>query len=169
MMKKGQEQQQECCPLFEPAKWDNKIVTWDKKPFLKESVPAFFHIPFSPMIGKKMNKMMAEADQAEANIPDLTDALVLFHDPTAFKSEIYYSVTKPVQGANNIALSGIFKAGVFEGPYNSVPKHIKEMDKRLASQNQKAKSYYVHYAYCPGCAKKLGNNYMVLFAEVGVN
>ena len=164
-----EEQQQECCPKFEPAKWDNKIVTWDKKPFLKESVPAFFHIPFSPMIGKKMNKMMAEADQAEANIPDLTDALVLFHDPTAFKSEIYYSVTKPVQGANNIALSGIFKAGVFDGPYNSVPKHIKEMDKRLASQNQKAKSYYVHYAYFPGCAKKLGNNYMVLFAEVGVN
>jgi len=160
---------QVCCPKFEPAKWDKKTFTWDKKPFLKESVPAFFHIPFTPMIGKKMNKMMAEADQAKANIPDLTEALVLFHDPTAFKSEIYYSVTEPVAGANNIGLSGTFKAGVFEGPYNSVPKHIKEMDKRLAGEKLKANSYYVHYAYCPGCAKKVEHNYMVLFAELEGN
>jgi len=164
-----QNKNQVCCPLFEPSKWDNKTFTWDKKPFLKESVPTLFHIPFPPMIGKKMNKMMAEADQAKANISDLTEALVLFHDPSAFKSEIYYSVTEPVAGANNIALSGRYVAGVFEGPYNSVPKHIKEMDKRLSGENLKAKSHYVHYAYCPGCAKKVEHNYMVLFAELEGN
>jgi hypothetical protein len=113
-----------------------------------------------------MKKMCDLADMADANIADLTEALVLFHDPSSFKSEIFLSVTKEVDGANNVGLSGDFVAGVFDGPYNSVPKHIKEMEKRLGDENKKAKDYYVHYAYCPKCAKKFGHNYMVLFAEV---
>lgn len=157
---------QECCPKFDTGKWDAKTFSWDKKPFIMESVPTFFHIPFTPMIGKRMTRMMDLAEKAGANIPDLTDALVLFHDPTAFRSEIYYSVTREVEGANNTSLSGTYVAGVYEGPYNSVPKHLKSMNKRLEGQNLKAKEYYVHYAYCPGCAKKFGHNYMVLFAKV---
>ena len=160
------DQNQECCPKFEATKWDNKTFSWDNKPFIKESIPAFFHIPFPPMIGKKMTKMFDLADKAQANIPDLADALVLFHDPSSFKSEIFYSVTQEVEGANNTGLSGDFIAGVFDGPYNSVPKHIKEMEKRLANKKQKAKDYYIHYAYCPKCAKKFGHNYMILFAQV---
>ena len=157
---------QECCPLFEAEKWHNKTFTWNKKRFIKESVPAFFHIPFTPLIGKRMTKMMELSDQAQANIADRSEALVLFHDPSAFQSEIYYSVTKEVQGAHNTELSGKFIAGVFEGPYNAVPKHIKTMDKRLEEEKLKAKGYFVHYAYCPGCAKKHGKNHMVLFARI---
>lgn len=157
---------QECCPKFNVEKWENKTFNWEKKPFIRESVPAFFHIPFTPLIGKRMTKMMDLAEKAEANIPDLTEALVLFHDPSAFRSEIYYSVRKEVEGANNTSLTGTYVAGVFEGPYNSVPRHMKTMNKRLEDQNLDAKEYYVHYAYCPGCAKKFGHNYMVLFAQV---
>ena len=156
----------ECCPKFEPSKWNNKTFVWDKKLFIKEAVPTLFHIPFPPMIGKKMRKMMDLVENAEANIPDLTDALVLFHDPSPFRSEIYYSVTHSVPEANNTYLSGTFIAEVFDGPYSAVPKHIKVMDKHLARENLKAKAYYVHYAYCPKCAGKYGNNYKVLFAEV---
>ena len=105
-------------------------------------------------------------EKSAANLPDISDALVLFHDPSPFRSEIYYSVAQEVSGANNTSLSGTYFAGVFEGPYNSVPKHMKAMDKHLASQNLKAKDYYVHYAYCPKCARKFGHNYMILFAEV---
>lgn len=157
---------EECCPKFEPAKWNQKTFTWDNKLFLKETIPTFFHIPFPSMIGKKMKIMHELTNKAQAHIPDLTDALVLFHDPSAFKSEIFYSVTKEVEGANNTFLSGEFFAGVFEGPYNSVPKHINEMNKQLAEQNKKAKDYYIHYAYCPKCAKKYGQNYMILFARL---
>jgi len=159
-------QDQECCPKFKTDKWDNKTFTWDSKHFIKESVPAFFHIPYTPMIGKKMKKIFNLAEEAQANIPDLSEALVLFHDPTPFKSEIFLSVTHEVEGANNVNLSGDFVAGVFDGPYNSMPQHLKTMNERLSNENQKAKDYYVHYAYCPKCAKKFGHNYMVLFAEV---
>lgn len=156
----------ECCPEFEVSKWDNKTFSWKEKTFIKESIPTLFHIPFPPMIGKKMRKMFDLADNANANFSDLTDALVLFHDPSAFRSDIFYSVTNKVDGANNTDLSGEFIAGVFDGPYNKVPSHIKEMNKRLATQNMVAKDYYVHYAYCPKCAKKYGHNYMIIFALV---
>ena len=157
---------QVCCPEFNVEKWDKKAYSWDKSPFIMESVPAFFHIPFTPMIGKRMTKMMALAEKEEANIPDLTDALVLFHDPSPFKSEIYYSVTKEVAGANNTSISGEFVSRVYEGPYNSVPKHMKAMNRWLNDQGLEARQYFVHYAYCPGCAKKYGKNYMILFAQV---
>jgi hypothetical protein len=55
---------------------------------------------------------------------------------------------------------------VFTGNYNAIPKFIKEMNVYLKSKNKKPKNYYVHYAYCPKCAKKYGGNKMILFARV---
>jgi len=156
----------ECCPEFDPIKWDKKTFNWKNKLFIKESIPTIYHIPFPPMIGKKIMRMWNLAEKAQADIPDKTDALVLFRDPSAFKSEIYYTVSKMVEGANNTTISGTFVAGVFDGPYNAIPKFIKEMEIYLAKENKKAKDYYVHYAYCPKCAKEKGHNYMILFAEV---
>jgi len=160
------EQDQECCPEFDVEKWDNLSLTWEEKPFIKESIPTLFHFPFPPMIGKRMRKMCDLAAEADADIPDIKDALVLFHDPSAFKSEIYYSVTKEVAGANNTSITGTFETKVFDGPYNAIPRYMKEMEKHLSQMGEKAKDYYVHYAYCPNCAKKYGNNYMILFALI---
>jgi len=160
------EEQKECCPEFNPKKWDNKTFNWNKKSFLKESIPTFFHIPFPPMIGKKITKMHNLAKKSGKISPKLDEVLVLFHDPSAFKSNIYFSVTGNVADAHNISISGTFIAKVFEGHYNAIPKFIKQMNEYLLQKNKKAKDYYVHYAYCPGCAKKYSHNYMILFAEV---
>jgi hypothetical protein len=70
-----------------------------------------------------------------------------------------------VPQANNVTISGTFISKVFSGPYNAIPKFIKQMNEYLATQGKKAKDYYVHYAYCPKCAKKYGDNYMILFAQ----
>lgn len=156
----------ECCPEFKPEKWDKKTFKWENKLFIKESIPTFFHIPFPPMIGKKIMRMWDLAKKSKANIPDKTNALILFRDPSAFKSEIYYSVTKEVKGANNTTISGTFVARIFDGPYNAIPKYIKEMEIYLAKENKTAKDYYIHYAYCPKCAKESGHNYIILFAEI---
>lgn len=159
-------QDQPCCPEFDVAKWDKKTFVWENKLFIMETIPTLFHIPFPPMIGKKTMKMHVMAEKAGVTIPDLSDALILFRDPTAFKSEIYYAVTKEVDGANNTAISGTFVARVFDGPYNAIPRFIKEMEQYLKESNKSAQDYYVHYAYCPKCAKKFGHNYMILFARV---
>lgn len=159
-------QDQPCCPEFDVAKWDRKTLVWENKLFIMESIPALFHIPFPPMIGKKTMKMHKMAEKASVTIPDLSDALILFRDPTPFKSEIYYAVTQTVDDANNTAISGTFMARVFDGPYNAIPRFLKEMEAYLKENGKSAKDYYVHYAYCPKCAKKFGHNYMILFALV---
>ncbi|MDD4374462.1 MAG: hypothetical protein PHG67_11135 [Bacteroidales bacterium] len=160
------DQNQECCPKFEIEKWEGKTFKWENKRFIIETIPTFFHIPIPPMIGKMVNKMHELAEKFDATIPDKTEALILFRDPSAFKSEIYYSVTKEVEGANITTISGSFVTKVFDGPYNNIPGYIKEMEKYLSERNQFAKDYYVHYAYCPKCAKESGHNYMILFALV---
>ncbi|MDD5043707.1 MAG: hypothetical protein PHD51_03515 [Patescibacteria group bacterium] len=157
---------QECCPKFNPEKWDQKTYNWDNKPFIKETIPTLFHMPFPPMINKKVTKMCKMVEDSKRAETNHEDALLLFRDPSAFKSEIYLSVTGPVPNANNANISGTFIGKVFAGPYNAVPKFVKQLDEYLATKGEKAKDYYVHYAYCPKCAKKYGNNYMIIFAQV---
>lgn len=156
----------ECCPEFKPEKWDHKTLHWQSKKFVKDTIPTFFHIPCPPMIGKKIRRMWKATESAGAAMPNKEDMLVLFRDPSAFKSEIYMSVEKDVPSEQNVVISGDFMSRVFEGAYNAIPAFMKEMDAYLAKTGKKAKDYYVHYAYCPGCAKKFGHNYMVLFARV---
>ena len=155
----------ECCPEFKVDKWDGKTFKWKNKCFIKETIPTFFHMPFPPMIGKKVTKMWKLIQDGKAQ-PPKEDWLLLFYDPSAFKSEIYMGCTKPVKNANNTTISGTFMAKVFDGPYNAIPKFIKETNSYLSKKEKKAKKYYVHYAYCPKCSKKFGHNYMILFAEV---
>jgi len=155
-----------CCPEFHGEKWDEKEFNWDNRKFIKASVPTIFHIPFPPMIGRNVTKMTKMAEDSGKLDPDMEDTLLLFNDPSPFKSDMYLSVTGDVPGANNAQISGVFMTKVFDGPYNAIPKFIKEMNKYLEAKGKKAKDYYVHYAYCPKCAKKYGHNHMILFAEV---
>ena len=156
----------ECCPKFNQDKWDEKTFKWKHKQFIKESVPTFFHIPLPPMIGKKITNMMKMAEGSKKLESNKEDILLLFADPSAFRSDIYLSVTDKVPNANNTDISGTFMSKVFDGAYKEVPKFLKQMDAYLNKQHKNAKNYYVHYAYCPKCAKAAGHNYMVLFAEV---
>jgi hypothetical protein len=157
---------EECCPKFNQDKWDEKTFKWKHKQFIKESVPTFFHIPLPPMIGKKITKMMKMAEGSKKLESNKEDILLLFTDPSAFRSDIYLSVTDKVPNANNTDISGTFMSKVFDGAYKEVPKFLKQMDAYLNKQHKKAKNYYVHYAYCPKCAKEAGHNYMVLFAGI---
>ena len=157
-----------CCPKFNPKKWDNKTFVWKNKPFIKESMPTLFHMPFFPIIGKKITRMWNLANEAKKMSSKKDDVLILFRDPSAFKSEIYLSVTGNVVNAENKNISGTFKSKVFDGAYKDIPKFIKQMNEYLLKEGKTAKNsdYYIHYAYCPKCAKKYGNNYMILFAKV---
>jgi hypothetical protein len=158
--------EKECCPKFNPKKWDEKTFIWKNKSFILESIPTFFHIPFPPMIGKKIVKMINLANESKKVLLKKDETLILFRDPSAFKSEIYLSVTGNVPDANNVKISGTFIAKVYDGGYNDIPKFIKQMNEYLEKKGKTAKDYYIHYAYCPKCAKKYGNNYMILFAKV---
>lgn len=161
--------QKECCAKFNPKKWNNKTFVWKNKPFIMESIPQIFHIPFFPMIGKKITKMYSLATDSKQVIPKKDENLILFQDPSAFKSNIYFSVKGNVPKANNVKLSGTFFARVYDGDYNAIPRFVKDMNEHLKKQGKKVPcdgDYFIHYAYCPKCAKEYGNNYMILFAKL---
>ena len=159
-------QNKECCPEFKSEKWDKQILSWDNKKFIRDSLPTFFHIPCSSTVGKKITRMWTAIEKFGAAAPNKEDTLILFRDPSAFKSEIYISTEKDVPAEENVTISGNFVSRVFDGEYNAIPKFIKEMNEYLSQMGKTAKDYYVHYAYCPKCAKKFGHNYTILFAKV---
>jgi hypothetical protein len=158
--------EKECCPKFNPKKWDGKTFVWNNKLFIKESMHTFFHIPLPSTINKKITNMCNLAESTKKALKKSDEVLLLFRDPSAFKSEIYLSVTGRILSANNVALSGTFFAKAFAGAFKDVPKFIKQMNIELSKKKKVAKDYYVHYAYCPKCAEKYGNNYMIIFAKI---
>jgi len=158
--------EKECCPRFHPKKWDHKTFVWNKKKFIKESLPTFFHIPLPFTIGRKIPRMCEASEKAKRVSSRADEVLMLFRDPSTFRSELYLSVTGNVPHFNNVHISGKFYARVFAGGYSTVPKFIKQVNEELSKKRKVAKDYYIHYAYCPKCAKKYGNNYMIIFAKI---
>ena len=155
----------ECCPKFDPTLWDNRTFYWQDKLFIKETMPVFFHIPFPWKIEKLMSKMWKKAQEASA-APQIENFLVLVTDPSPWKSEYYMHVTNNIPGTEIVKFSGTFISKVFDGPYNAVPKYIKEIKRYVTSKGEKAKRFYFYYTTCPKCAKKYGHNYIVAFAEI---
>jgi hypothetical protein len=156
---------QECCPVFDPEPWDQKIHQWHEKPFIRDYLPQLFHMPLPSMMGKVIGRMWKKAQDAGAT-SELKDFLLLAYDPSPWKSELYMNVTKEVEGAENVKITGTFVSKVFDGPYNKVPKYIREFDSYLVSIGKKAGKLYFYFTTCPKCAKKYGHNYIVAFAEV---
>lgn len=156
----------DCCPDFHPEKWDKKVFKWDKKPFIRETMPTFFHIPFSFLIGRKICKLWQHAEAWKKVDRSKDNILVLFHDSGMFKSEIFFSVTGHIPKANNVTISGEFIARVFEGEYYQVCDFINQTKNYLVTQEKVAKDIYVHYAYCPNCSKRHGQRYVLILAQI---
>ena len=157
---------QECCPPFDVQKWDKKTFNWEKEHFIKDTIGTFFHYPFPPIVRKKITKLRAIALHAQATIHDKSEGLILLYDPSPFLSEIHYRVMREVEGADNSEFSGTFVTRVFDGPYKEIPRFMHQMKRYLTERNLTAEKYFIHYAYCPDCAKAHGHNYMVFFAQV---
>jgi hypothetical protein len=154
-----------CCPIFNPAIWDGKTTVFNEKLFIKKTTPQLFHFPLPGSISKMMAKAWMAIEKAEAKPAD-SEFLWLAYDPSPWKCEHYIHVTHEVPGMENVKLSGTFMTKVFDGPFNHVPKWIKEMDAYLRSQGKRAQKYYFYYTTCPKCAKAYGHNYVVIFAKV---
>lgn len=159
------EQNQECCPQFNPTGWDNKTYHWENKLFVQETIPQFFHMPLDWMFGKAVSKMMGLM-QKENAMPTGDEGIFLTHEPNMFKLELDVATTKEVAGLKNIKISGDFICKVFDGEYSQFPNWIKQTKDYVASQNKVVKDFYFYYTVCPKCAKKWGHNYVVIFAQV---
>lgn len=156
-------EQKRCCPKFNPKPWDEKEYQWENKPFIKDAVKSFMHIPVNT--GSVLSRMSKKVKAAKAEAAD-GEFMVLSDETSQWKSMQYMAVSKEVPDAENVQLSGTYLTKVFEGPYKEAPAWHREMTNYVKGKNKEVKKIYLYYTTCPKCAKKYGKNYVVAFAEV---
>ena len=150
-----------CCPEGYPEAWNEKEISWEDKPFVKDRVRSFLHIPLNLRGVLARNVRLIEAAGA---LPE--EMLVVTDENSLWGADMYIAVTKDVPHAQMARLSGTFLAKVFEGPYKQIPVWIKEMKTYVTSQGKEMKHLYFLYKTCPKCAKRYGKTYVVLLAQV---
>lgn len=150
-----------CCARLDPAQWDGRTFDWKEKPFLKDHVRAFLHVPWN--FGSVMSRDQKAIEEAGA-YPE--QPVWLTEETSPWGSDLYVAVDREVPNARIEKLSGTFVTRVFEGPYRDVGKWIAEMKARVASMGRQMSHLYFYYATCPKCAKRFGKNQVVLFAQV---
>jgi hypothetical protein len=122
------------------------------------------HIPLNmDWMMKKTWKKFLETDAAPT-----TEYLVLSTDPSPWRGDHYFTVTKDVPNAEMATLSGNYLTKVFEGPYRNAGRWVREMQQFLFAKGKQLRKLYVFYTTCPKCAKHFGKNYVVAFAGLSV-
>lgn len=150
-----------CCARLDAAKWDEQELVWKDKPFLKDHVHAVLHMPID--MGAVMARDQKAVEDAAA-FPE--EPLWLSDELSPWGSDLYVAVDHPVPGTETVTLSGTYLTKVFDGPYRDAGKWMKAMDAYVASKGRTATRHLTYYVTCPKCAKKLGKNTAVLFAQV---
>lgn len=150
-----------CCPRFEPEPWDDKIIEWSDKKFIRDQVKTFFYMPFG--FGKTMTRVMTALEKAGASSPDY---LCLSEHTSKWNMDVFLAVDKDIPGAENKTISGKFYSRVYEGPFQNTGKWSKDFEEKAKEKGFEIKKLYMWYTTCPKCAKKYGKNYVVLIGMI---
>ena len=150
-----------CCPRFNPEPWDGKTITWQNKRFVQDRVTSFFHIPLN--YGAVMAR---NVDMVRASGANTASRIILTDENSLWGADVYFEASKDIPGAKMASISGTFLCKVFEGPYRNIGNWIEEMKVWMSGQGKTIRKLYFYYTTCPKCAKKYGENYVVILAEV---
>lgn len=152
---------QECCPKFNSAPWDEKIHEWKNKKFIKDKVFTFFFIPLN--FGSVMTRMVAKIEKAGTK---MADGLCISDHASKWKMDLLLAVDKEIPDAENVTLSGKFFSKVYEGEYKDMGKWTKDFENFAKKKDVRIKKMFMWYTTCPKCAKKYGKNYVVIVAQI---
>jgi hypothetical protein len=152
---------QECCPKFDPSPWDDKLFRWDQKKFVKDKVFTLFHVPVN--FGAVMKRLVPKVEKAGAMAPE---AMGLSDHTSKWNMDIYLAVTKEVEGASNVTLSGQYLSKVYEGDVKRTGEWCKDFAALADGKGLAVKKQYMWYTTCPKCAKKYGKSYVAIIGEV---
>ncbi|MBM4185333.1 MAG: hypothetical protein FJ207_14140 [Gemmatimonadetes bacterium] len=150
-----------CCGTVDEARWDEQRVTWHDKLFLRDHVRSFLHVPLN--FGAVMRRDHA-AVEAAAAYPE--EPIWLTDEVSPWGSDFFMATDREVPGARMERLSGTFLTKVFEGPFRDAGKWVQQMGTYVRTQGEEAKRMSFFYPTCPKCARRLGKNQVVLFAQV---
>jgi hypothetical protein len=150
-----------CCPKFDPNPWEDQLIEWDKKQFIKGTVRTFIYLPLN--FGKVMTRLDEQITQATAQS---SDCMCLSDHTSKWKMNIYLAVNKPILGCKNTTISGEFYSKVYEGDFKNTDKWMKESEKAAEQKGYDIQKWYMWYTTCPKCAKKYGKNYVVILGQL---
>jgi hypothetical protein len=150
-----------CCEIFNPEPWDNKILEWDNKKFVKGKVRTLFFMPLN--FGKVIVKMM---NQIKAASTDVVDSMGLSDHTSKWNMDIYLAVDREIPGIENVSLSGKFFSKVYEGDFKKTGEWCKDFEKLAKDRGFDIKKWYMWYTTCPKCAKVYGKNFTVIIAKI---
>lgn len=161
LLKNMSDQNEECCPKFDPAPWDGKVLEWENKKFIKGKVFTLFFMPVN--FGSVIVKLMAKVKDAGAGTPE---NLCLSDHTSKWNMDLYLAVDREVPGAENVALSGRFFSKVYEGDFKETGKWCRDFENIAKEKGMKIEKWYMWYTTCPKCAKKYGKNYTVIVGKI---
>lgn len=150
-----------CCAPLDTHRWDGRKHAWFEKPFLRDHIREFLHVPLN--FGSVIGRDQAVIEEAEA-YPE--EPIWLIDEISPWSADVYVATDRPVPGAQMEHLSGIFLSKVFEGPYREIRRWVPEMESHARDQGEEIEHIYFFYPYCPRCAKAFGKNQVVLFGKV---
>ncbi|HOI88123.1 MAG TPA: hypothetical protein PLV51_09710 [Lentimicrobium sp.] len=150
----------ECCPEFDPEPWNDRVMEWDRKKFIKDRVRTFLYMPLN--FGGVMRRINALTEKAGADIPEW---LCLSDHTSKWNMDIFLAVDRDVEGAENTTLSGKFFCRVYEGPFSDTGKWSEDFKLAAKEREFEIKKWYMWYTTCPKCAKKYGKNYVVIIGK----
>ena len=152
-----------CCPRFKPEGWDDESLHFENKPFVGARTRSLFHIPLN--MASVFPKTFKATEEAEAL--HLEHFIVMSYDPSPWRGEHFFAVTKDVPGQQMERLTGDFLTKVFEGPYKNARPWLRDMETFARSKGKQPLRTYFFYTTCPKCAKAYGKNYVVAVTQVG--
>lgn len=150
-----------CCPKFDPSLWDEQIMEWNNKRFIKDQVFTLFYMPIN--FGNVMQRLDKKVQQANAIIPEY---LCLSDHTNKWNMDVYLAVDREVSEAENITLSGKYVCKVYEGPYKDTDKWNRDFEAFVKEKDLTVNKYYMWYTTCPKCAKVYKKNYVVIVADI---
>ncbi len=152
-----------CCAVPNIEAWDKKVIQLEHQRFIKMFTRSFLYMPLN--MDSVMTSLEKKASSAGASMPD-RDVLILSRDLSLWKAEQLYSVSKPVDGVENVVLSGDLASLVFEGAYNNAGKWVQALKEYVKTLKREAAEIYFFYTTCPKCAKHYGKNYVIALAKL---
>lgn len=145
----------ECCAMFDPTRYNDKVLTWKDKKFIKIPVRTFFYMPLN--YGSAMKKI--------ENLVENT-CICLSDHTSKWHMDVYVEVDKMASGFKNVKFSGKFYSRVYEGKFSETENWMKDFIIQAKLKDFNIKKTYMWYTTCPKCAKIYGTNYVVIIGEV---
>lgn len=161
MKTKNDDTEVTCCPKFDPNQWDDKLIEWENKKFIRDKVCTLFYMPVN--FGKTMKRLDKLTSEAGLS---LQNGLCLSDHTSKWNMDLYLAVDQDIPNAENVMLTGKYYSKVYEGSFQNTGKWMKDFENITKEKGLKTSKLYMWYTTCPKCAKKYGKNYVAIIAKI---